>query len=132
MEKKRLAQIVVPALVLIIIALLWWMKNSQRRPVADDYWSSLEITTVDLEDQERGLPVMINLLRIRVSIAGRWRRRCEIAGNAGQGRYSLCQCLEISRCDKDGRSRPFRRRSFCRQRQSTGPVRNWQKDPFIL
>lgn len=61
MEKKRLAQIVVPALVLIIIALLWWMKNSQRRPVADDYWSSLEITTVDLEEiKSKGLPVMIN------------------------------------------------------------------------
>ena len=61
MEKKRLAQIVVPALVLIIIALLWWMKNSQRRPVADDYWSSLEITTVDLEEiKGKGLPVMIN------------------------------------------------------------------------
>lgn len=63
MEKKRLVQIVVPAVILIIIASIWWTKssNSKSKPPVDDSWPPLEITTVDLEEiKGKGLPVMIS------------------------------------------------------------------------
>ena len=63
MEKKRLVQIVVPAVILIIIASIWWTKssNSKSKPPVDDSWPPLEITAVDLEEiGSKGLPVLIN------------------------------------------------------------------------
>ncbi len=61
MEKKRVVQILVPAVILVIIASIWFMKNSNSRPPVDDSSPSLEITNVDLEEiKGKGLPVMIN------------------------------------------------------------------------
>ncbi len=61
MEKKRVAQIVVPAVILVIIASIWFAKNSNSRTTVDDSWPALEITSVDLEEiKAKGLPVMID------------------------------------------------------------------------
>lgn len=61
MEKKRLARVLVPAVILIIIASLWWTKSNRHGPAADDSWPPLEITAVDLEEiRSKGLPVLIN------------------------------------------------------------------------
>lgn len=61
MDKKRLLQIVVPALIFLAIAGIWFVKNSNGRSPVDDTRPPLEITGVDMEEiKGKGLPVIID------------------------------------------------------------------------
>jgi len=61
LDKKRIVQIVVPVLIVLAVAGIWFVKNSNSRSPVDGEWPPLEITELDMEEiKGKGLPVIID------------------------------------------------------------------------
>lgn len=70
MKKKRLFQILLPLIIVVLITVIWFVKNNKNEPpISDkggetsvsDIETPLEITAVDLtEIQSHGLPVIVD------------------------------------------------------------------------
>ncbi len=61
MNKKRMAQIILPLAIVAVIASIWFIKNNKNEPNASILETPLEISSVDLaEIHSHGLPSIID------------------------------------------------------------------------